>query len=135
MNYNYTHHAKKLLVHHKYKLTQQRLAVIDVLNKNTKPLSAYQIKEQSSTAIDVATVYRTLELFESLGFTHKIRSVDGYIKCQLQDNHHCHHYAVCTECHDIIEMQKKHDHQHNLPKKFNTKNEVFEVTGKCNNCK
>lgn len=63
---SFTQTALDTLVQHKYKITTQRKHVIDILAKHKKPLNPYDIANKTKNTIDVATVYRTMELFEKL---------------------------------------------------------------------
>ncbi len=157
----YKQTALDTLKTHNYKITPQRTTVIDILAKSKKPLNPYDIAKISNDTVNVATVYRTMELFEQLGLVHKIRSVDGYIACSTNhhsnspviareqsdrgnpgNNHnhsHCHHYAVCTNCHKVQELEilpteGGHTHNHNLPNNFHSDKQVYELTGKCEKC-
>jgi Fe2+ or Zn2+ uptake regulation protein len=58
--------AEQILQENNYKLTKQRKQVIDILAKNKKPLNPYDITKKSNDTINVATVYRTMQLFEQL---------------------------------------------------------------------
>ncbi len=142
---SFTDLAQKTLIDHQYKLTVQRKAVIDILASTKKPLNPYEISERTKGKLDVVTIYRNLELLEKLWLIHKIRSVDGYIPCHHANTsslskedwggfHHCHHYAVCTDCHKVTELHE-HNHHHQLPPNFMTENQVYELTGKCEKCK
>lgn len=131
---SFTDLAHKTLIDNKHKLTPQRKIVIDILASTKKPLNPYQICEQAKGKLDVVTIYRNLELLTQLWLIHKIRSADGYIPCTNHADHHCHHYAVCTDCHQVTELHE-HNHHHQLPSNFTTDNQVYELTGKCKNCK
>jgi Fe2+ or Zn2+ uptake regulation protein len=64
MTYKQT--ALNTLKTHNYKITPQRMTVLDILTKSKKPLNPYDIAKLSDNTIDVATVYRTMQLFERL---------------------------------------------------------------------
>gem|GEM_PF-2152805 len=66
LHMTFTATAIQTLTTHKYKLTTQRRQIIDILAKNKKPLNPYDIAKQTSNTINVATVYRTMQLFEEL---------------------------------------------------------------------
>ena len=121
------------LTQHGHKITKPRQIIIDIISQSSKPLNPYDIAKISNNTVNVATVYRTMELFEQLWLIHKIRSVDGYIACDNTHDHHCHHYAVCTNCHKVQEISN-HNHNHTLPQDFQSDKQVYELTGKCKKC-
>ena len=164
---SFTKTATQLLTKHGHKITKPRQIIIDIISQSSKPRNPYDIAKISNNTVNVATVYRTMELFEQLGLVHKIRSVDGYIACstnhhadtssnsrhpepktkpasrrqgsRTQQKTHCHHYAVCTNCHTVQELEilpteGGHTHNHTLPQNFHSDKQVYELTGKCEKC-
>lgn len=58
------------------KMTKTRLWILEELEHIKKPLNPYKLLEQSKDKnIDISTIYRNLELFESLGIVHKINAL------------------------------------------------------------
>ena len=58
------------------KITATRLWIINQIEHTHKPLNPYEMLAQDTSAtIDISTIYRNLELFESLGIVHKIHSL------------------------------------------------------------
>lgn len=103
-------HALSTLHHHKQKVTSTRRWLLEQLAQQLTPCNPYELLEQHPEAnIDISTIYRNFELFESLGLIHKIHSLGGYIACK-------HHHDGCTE-HDLIickqcnSIEEKHIHQ------------------------
>ena len=57
--------AELLMMQHKHKLTKPRLQVIEYFSISNKPVSPYDIVKETPE-LDVVSVYRTIELLESL---------------------------------------------------------------------
>ncbi len=80
-----------------YKATDSRLAVLNLLRKSKRPLSAQDIIDSLKQTADQATIYRILKTFKEKGL---IRQID------LRHNHahyeiigiEDHHHLICTNC-------------------------------------
>ncbi len=136
----------KLESHFKhYRLTPQRRLVLEVFLENKeKHLSAedvYQLSRQKEE-IGLATIYRTLDLFEELGLLTKINFGDGRSRYELaQDNlnePHNHHHLICINCGRILEVEEELFHK--LEEIVERKHEFsivdynLQFFGYCNRC-
>jgi Fur family ferric uptake transcriptional regulator len=93
-----------------YKLTTQRRVILDVIMENRdKHLSSeeiYDLVRLKYPEIGLATVYRTLQLFEELGIVYKLNFDDGRNRYELYHNeNHQHHHLICLKCGAVIEME------------------------------
>lgn len=94
-----------------HRLTPQREAVVEVLLANPDAhLSAENIFMQTKDNfpdIGLATVYRTLELLESLGLVHKFDYGDGQSRYEVNVSAegHYHHHLICVKCGEIGEFK------------------------------
>ena len=81
--------------------TSQRLAVLNILLKATKPLSANAIRQALKTKvnIDKVTVYRILSIFRKRGIIREIASAGdiGYFEMASQEKH-LHPHFSCRSC-------------------------------------
>jgi len=105
----YLDHAKKTLSRNSYKLTTQRLLVIELFESSSISKNAYDIKKALSShskKIDTVSIYRALSLLKKLNLIHEIS--DGkFVQCQkftCTDPSHCHHQFICTSCHKTEEI-------------------------------
>nr|WP_245301336.1 Fur family transcriptional regulator [Thermoanaerobacterium butyriciformans] len=127
-----------------FKLTTQRRAILDVIIENReKHLSSeeiYDLVKEKYPEIGLATVYRTLQLFDELGVIYKLNFDDGRSRYELYHNEdHQHHHLICLKCGSVIEMEE--DLLENLEDAIeNTKN--FQIVdhnvkffGYCSKCK
>lgn len=94
-----------------YKLTTQRRAILKVIVDNyDEHLSSdevYNIVNKEYPELGIATVYRTLQLFEKLNIVYKLNFDDGCSRYELSagsENHH-HHHLICLNCGKVIEVK------------------------------
>lgn len=110
MNVMYDGYKKKLK-DAGYKLTPQRIAILNAieLNKgkhlNTEEI--YDLVKQSNPEMGLATVYRTLQLLEQLEVVSSLNLEDGCVRYEMysDDGQHNHHHLICSECGDVIEVE------------------------------
>jgi len=125
------------------KLTPQRRVVLDVLLDNqSKHLSAEEVFEfvrKKFPDIGLATVYRTLQLFDDFDVIKKLDFNDGCYRYELiEDQRHQHHHLICIKCGKIYEFDD--DLLEDLEKRI-YKNNSFKVIdhavkffGYCKDC-
>lgn len=69
-------HALNTLKTHQQKITPTRKWILEQLQYQKHPCNPYDLLEQYPDAnIDISTIYRNFELFETLGIIHKIHSL------------------------------------------------------------
>jgi Fur family transcriptional regulator, ferric uptake regulator len=98
---------KTILRERRLRMSQARLLVHEQLSATGNPLSPREIyryllkKEQR---IGLTSIYRSLDLFESLGIAFKIAlgSQVKYKLCELEDHHH---HIVCKTCGHVVELE------------------------------
>jgi Fe2+ or Zn2+ uptake regulation protein len=88
-----------------YRLTQPRLAILQVLERNDAGLSPDEIHQQGQgicASLGLVTVYRTLELLTELGVARRVHSEQrchGYALAGARR-----HYLICEKCHRVVEF-------------------------------
>lgn len=127
-----------------YKFTNQRQAVLEVISQNKKKhLSSEEIYgevKKKYPNIGLATVYRTVQLFEKIGLVQHISLDDGRLRYQLADpeEKHEHHHLICEICGDVIDVQEDmlelFEEEIFLKKGFTVTNHRLTVFGICKNC-
>ena len=133
-----------------YRLTIPRGAILDVLTRTAKHLSAediYLTLHKIYPAVGLTTVYRTLELLVQMGLVFKFDFGDGRARYELSEGpkglrHH--HHLVCTSCGraidytDFIDEEKEllAQTEKGLSKKynFNISNHLIQFYGLCDKC-
>ena len=89
-----------------YRLTPQRMMVLDVLHKADYHISAEEIFQQVKAVYpyaNISTVYRTLELLKKLDLITEIDMGDGCIRYHLLEKGH-HHHLICNKCGKVIDL-------------------------------
>lgn len=94
-----------------YKLTPQRRATLNTIIENQgKHLNTeeiYNLVKERCPEIGLATVYRTLQLFDEMSIISKLNLDDGCIRYELNthEDEHQHHHLICDNCNNIIEVE------------------------------
>jgi len=95
-----------------FRLTPQREAILRILltaeENHMTAEDIYNITRIKNPEIGLATVYRTLDLFENLGIVARLDFCEGGRKYELSTDQekHYHHHLVCLGCADIIEFNE-----------------------------
>jgi len=88
-----------------YRLTQPRLAVLQVLQENREYLSPQEIHRRGKEVyqgLGLVTVYRTLAILDELGLARRVHTKDhchGYAQAEGDK-----HYLVCRCCEQVVEF-------------------------------
>ena len=94
-----------------YKLTTQRMAILNIIIENKdEHLSSeeiYDFVKVDHSEIGIATVYRTLQLFEKLVIVYRLNFDDGFNRYELNmdSDSHQHHHLICLDCGSITEVK------------------------------
>jgi Fur family ferric uptake transcriptional regulator len=90
----------------KLSLSHPRLLIYQELSNALGPLSPLEIYQnllKKRKKIGLTSIYRSLELFESLGFVFKI--VNGSnVKYKLCESENHHHHIICKACGNVAEL-------------------------------
>lgn len=91
---------------HGYRLTPQRMLVVEAIHSSDKHVSAEEIYERVHARfphINISTIYRTLELLDELGLVTKTDLGEGCVRYHPAEKGH-HHHLVCRKCGKIIDL-------------------------------
>ena len=89
-----------------YRLTPQRMMVVDVLHHAEHHISAEEIfskVKKSYPYANISTVYRTLDLMKRLGLVTEIDTGEGFLRYHHREKGH-HHHLICTICGKQFEL-------------------------------
>lgn len=138
-------YLKEKLKEKGYKLTPQRRSILDVILENEgKHMSAEEVFEAVKDIcpeIGLATVYRTMQLFDEVGLVYKHNFNDGRSRYELshQNKDHQHHHLICLNCNNVIEVEEDllEQLEDEIEKKydFEIKNHNVKFFGYCNKCR
>lgn len=89
------------------RVTPQREIILTALHDFEDHASAEEIHRRAqvvSSAIDISTVYRTLELLQDMKMLAVVDGADGQRRYALKHSHDEHAHLVCSECGAVMEV-------------------------------
>ncbi len=93
---------------YRHKLTTQREAVFKVLNQSAKdhmsPEEVCRIARKTCPEVGLATVYRTLHLFEQVGIVKKLDVGKERCLYELCKDVGHHQHMICLECGCVLDV-------------------------------
>lgn len=118
-------------------MTKPRQAVFDALQHHQSLTMAELVR--ACPAIDRASVYRTVELFEQLGIIIRIPTGWKYRLELGEAFHEHHHHATCRKCGASIALPEdkqleKRMHELAARRNFRLEAHQVELTGLCESC-
>jgi len=133
--------AKNYCELNKHRLTEPRLAVLQIIALSEKPLGAYEILEILGQTIKnpkPPTAYRAIEFWQKHGFIHRIESLNAFVSCHADHNHKGSQFMVCNDCGQVEEIHLCHlpiDLKQKINSNgFKTNSWNLEVKGQCEEC-
>ncbi len=133
-----------------YRITSGREAILEVLSKADKHLSAediYMKVHPKYPNIGLTTIYRTLDVLVDMGIVFKFDFGDRRARYELAEGpkgarHH--HHLICTRCNRVIdytdfideELELLNQTEKGLSRKYNFKitNHLIQFYGLCGAC-
>ena len=91
-----------------YRLTPQRMLVIEALHGADEHISAEEIYGQLHARYpysNISTVYRTLELLKELNLVMETDFGEGRVRYHVAEKGH-HHHLVCRRCGKIVDLEE-----------------------------
>ena len=122
-----------------YSLTKPRKKVFDLL-RGQEPQGMQVLVKRAEGAVDRATIYRTIELFEELGIINRL-NIGWKYKVELSDvfaEHHHHFYCTnCTRTYKLEANPMLETMIDSIASKdgFAPRGHQLEVVGLCPNCR
>lgn len=133
-------YAREVLREKGLKSTVQRLAVVHVLHTSRKSLSVGEIHDEVKKMLDttgLATIYRTLEMFEDLGLVKRLHFPDGGHGYAFSQGEHVHH-MVCVDCRGVFDFPEcpveSFDYASVEKQGFRVKDHSVQFFGQCVKC-
>ena len=122
--------------------TQPRRMVLMALMQMKKPAAHKEIYDwiqKQDAAINLVTVYRTLDTFEEIGLIHRHPSSSKIILCSMCDHAGHHGFLSCEKCGIVEEFCRKElcSKESQIAKKagFIPTQHMSEIIGVCADCK
>ncbi len=88
-----------------FKLTPQRLSIVDYMEGNRSHPTAARVYEDLKPAyptMSMATVYNTLNMLSELGLVRKYKFYEDQVSFDPETKPH--HHFCCSECHAILDI-------------------------------
>lgn len=133
-------YAREVLREKGLKSTVQRLAVVHVLHTSRKSLSVGEIHDEVKKMLGttgLATIYRTLEMFEDLGLVKRLHFPDGGHGYAFSQGEHVHH-MVCVDCRGVFDFPEcpveSFDYASVEKQGFRVKDHFVQLFGQCVKC-
>ncbi|HAE86002.1 MAG TPA: hypothetical protein DCG78_05790 [Anaerolineaceae bacterium] len=102
---------QKLLTQAGFRISKPRKQVMQLLESTQTPQTALAIYQQlraQGARLSLVSVYRTLELFVSLGLISMVYEPEGSLGYVPASAGH-HHYILCQVCHRAVEFAGTED--------------------------
>lgn len=97
---------RPLLQQAKLKATNERLALLEVLSKSSKPLSVRELADKlKKSKIDQATIYRNIDSLTKNGLVRLVNFQHDHNHYELEDSKH-HHHLICENCGKVVDVSK-----------------------------
>ena len=90
------------------KITDERLSILDVLVKQTKPITIKELHQiTGKQGCDLATIYRLFNLLEKHKLIQRTDFGDGIARFELltADRSH-HHHIICIYCSTVVKVDE-----------------------------
>ena len=130
---------KAILKSKGYSLTEPRKLVFELM-LDRDPQTIAEIITRANGRVDRATVYRTTQLFENIGITHRL-NIGWKYKLELSDafvGHH--HHLHCTNCGKTYDLPANTMLETMIDsvatkEDFSPRGHQLEIYGLCSNCR
>lgn len=143
---NYTDLCLDTLTKNRYRVTPTRKLVINSIEKINRPFSIKILQEYieeyyKKEALDSATLYRIIEVLESLELIHHDKAAGSYIPCKhIACNDLIHVIYSCKSCLTTSELHlspiivKEICNFISSKQEFNCKSGILRMSGLCKRC-
>ena len=132
--------AVTLLRSEGYRMTPQRLSVLEIIASRTGHIGADEVWNRAKEYhpyVDLATIYRTLQLLKSLGVVTEV-VIGNKLHFELADQHNRHNHMVCSACETVQTLSPDYldEFSRRLEQEFGFIPDLDNLTigGKCSKC-
>ena len=124
-----------------FRLTNQRRVIVETLLLGTH-LNARELLElaqKEDPSIGIATIYRTIELLNSLGMLNMVNLEEGFLRFEVPDEQ-MHFHVFCRSCGKIVHLSDEDKKMSDVGKwagdeGFDLLPQTFELAGICRECR
>lgn len=121
-----------------FRLTKPRKAIVEVLE--SYPRTALELHSEVTArgiSVDLASVYRTLELLQQLEVVQVVDLGEGMKRFELVHDRDHHHHVSCTHCGSIEHISIQEESLLNtisVQSQYQIQNHTIEFFGLCPKC-
>ena len=137
----------ELLREHNLRITPQRKAILQILNdcrghhletENIYELLA--VRGDKAQKVGLATVYRTMELFEKIGLVSKLSIENSPARYELIIHDKLrHHHLICLKCGQVQEIEDRLTENFKMQvlkdQEFQVADKPMKIYGYCSRCR
>jgi Fur family ferric uptake transcriptional regulator len=129
---------KKILRNNNYSVTKTRRIVFELL-EGKPPQTMRELIEAARSTVDRVSVYRIIELYETLGIVHRV-TIGWKYKLELSDIFLAHHHHICClTCGKIVTIKDEESLENSIralseASGFTLKHHQLEMQGYCDTC-
>lgn len=124
-----------------YRLSEPRkriMKLMEMADKPLSPLAIHRLLREQGVHLGLVSVYRTLELFLSLGLISQVFQPDGLVG-YLPTSFGHHHFIVCQNCHKAMEFLGSEDMQELIERihtetHYQVRDHLLQFYGLCPEC-
>lgn len=126
-----------------FRLTNQRRVIVETLLRNLGThLNARELLElaqKEDPSIGIATIYRTIELLNSLGMLNMVNLEEGFLRFEVPDEQ-MHFHVFCRSCGKTVHLPDEESKMADVMKwagaeGFELLPQTFEMAGICRECR
>lgn len=128
----------KVLIKHDLKITQARISLLKLVEKEGKPVDSQFLIEtlQKAFSVDKVTIFRILNVLTEHGILRKLEFGEGKARYELATEDH--HHLICQNCGSIEDISDCNidalEKEIKTKKNFIVKLHTLEFYGLCKNC-
>ena len=134
-------HAVETLRRQGYRLTPQRLLVLSIIAEGGSHMGVdevYRLAKEAYPYMDIATAYRTLNLFKRIGVVTEV-AIGDRLHYEMTDPAGRHHHMVCQTCNGAFNLSPIYleEFHRTLMQEFGFEPDLehFSITGVCSGCR
>lgn len=90
-----------------FRVTPQRGVILETIAHNQGHQSVQEVYDQASKSLpglNIATVYRTLEMLHRAGMVDLLSTNADIVRFSLHDPQHPHYHLICRNCDQVLEL-------------------------------
>ncbi|MDT8284589.1 MAG: Fur family transcriptional regulator [Thermovirgaceae bacterium] len=126
-----------------FRLTNQRRVIIETLLSNLgihlNARELLELAQKDDPSIGIATIYRTIDLLNSLGMLNQVNLEEGFLRFEVPDEQ-MHFHVFCRSCGKTVHLPDEESRMSDVQgwaqdMGFDLLPQTFEMAGLCKECR